>query len=1138
VISVPDEESTFESIVKNFAGALGNLADEMGDPRTDPQQTLYFLRKLGWNVPEDTDFSGKSMDFITIVSSIRTELEKDDTDYIGLAVKIKDAISSARNIGSSLNLGALGTFTNDFPNQLLDYAIIRYLEYEQPKVCTFLLLTGVFDESYVQPASPFRIGYIKHEINWDHLGKLMSDPHAIPDVYGWGGKDFDFKVFMDSVQYFFNSFDMPIVSQYPDSKTAEALKLVDNCLLVPIVQRRDLRCGIEIYPLRPDDADGTNWGLAIAPFFNGETSKEIPINDFASVILKSDAKVDKTCGIELRSQTGVNFFDITGASTTKGNFEAGLVIKSDNKILIIGSPDSSRLDVKSITLKGGAKVESGTDYEVYVELEIKDASIVIKAGEDGSDSFINSLMSGKDLSIDFSLLVGYSYKRGVYFGGSGGLEVSIPVHQKIGPIEVSVVVISLKVTADGKVPLELGTTIKGELGPLKATVENMGVRATFSFPKDSSGNLGPLDMSLGFKPPKGVGLALDAGPLKGGGYLFLDPDKGEYAGALELGFSSWCFKAIGIISTRMPDGSSGFSLLIIITADFGAGIQLGYGFVLLAVGGLLGLNRILCLQPLMEGVRTGAVNGIMFPTDVVANAPRIISDLRTIFPPKAGIFLIGPMAKLGWGQALVSVALGIIVEIPGNIAIVGVLKVAVPPIKDTILVLQVNFAGAIEFDKQRMYFFASMYESRLLFITIEGEMGLLVAWGDDPNFLISVGGFHPQFSPPPLPFPTPSRVALNILNTDYARILMTGYFAITTNTVQFGAGAELYFGFSCCNVRGNFAFDALIQFSPTYFIIQVSTEVSLRVFGMGLFSINLQLAVDGPSPWHANGYGSISFWFFDIDVPVHVTWGEEHDTILPDIAVLPILLGELKKAENWTACLPANSSICVTLRKIENPAEDLVLHPLGTLHVSQRAVPLDLTIAKIGNQKVQDGVRFSVTVPSGEFSKAGDIQEMFAMAQYQEMEDSKRLSRPAYQKLTGGIVISVKDDSYATSRMAKRVVRYDTITIDTNYRRFADMFFLLPAMLFSHFLGGNAAARSDLSLAAEKLARPFGDRISVTGGLYAIAFSSTNQAFGPGTASFTSEAQARDYLQAKVKEKPDLAEQLHVIPVTEVCGTS
>ena len=160
---------------------------------------------------------------------------------------------------------------------------------------------------------------------------------------------------------------------------------------------------------------------------------------------------------------------------------------------------------------------------------------------------------------------------------------------------------------------------------------------------------------------------------------------------------------------------------------------------------------------------------------MVANAPRIISDLKAFFPPQDGIFLIGPMAKIGWGTpTLVTVSLGVIIEIPGNIAILGVLRVALPTEDEAVLLLQVNFAGAIEFDKKRIYFFAALYQSRILTITIEGELGLLVAYGEQPDFVLTVGGFHPAFKPPPLPFPVPRRVSINILNSDNARIGVDG----------------------------------------------------------------------------------------------------------------------------------------------------------------------------------------------------------------------------------------------------------------------------------------------------------------------------------------------------------------------------
>src|SRR5262249_56687750 len=214
------------------------------------------------------------------------------------------------------------------------------------------------------------------------------------------------------------------------------------------------------------------------------------------------------------------------------------------------------------------------------------------------------------------------------------------------------------------------------------------------------------------KPPTGVGLSIDAGVVSGGGYLSIDPDRGQYAGVLQLTIADFLsVTAIGLIETKMPDGSDGFSLLIIITADFGAGIQLGFGFTLLAVGGLLGLNRGMLFQPIMDGVRTNAISSVMFPQDVIANAPRIISDLQAFFPAQEGTFLIGPMAKIGWGEpTLVTLSLGVIIEIPpGDIAILGILKLALPADELAILVLQVNFAGAIEVDKQRIYFFASLF---------------------------------------------------------------------------------------------------------------------------------------------------------------------------------------------------------------------------------------------------------------------------------------------------------------------------------------------------------------------------------------------------------------------------------------------
>ncbi len=90
--------------------------------------------------------------------------------------------------------------------------------------------------------------------------------------------------------------------------------------------------------------------------------------------------------------------------------------------------------------------------------------------------------------------------------------------------------------------------------------------------------------------------SISGGGITGGGFLYLDPDKGEYAGGLELQFQEFIhIKAVGILNTKMPDGSDGFSLLVIITAEF-TPIQLGFGFTLIGVGGLLGVNRTVAVR--------------------------------------------------------------------------------------------------------------------------------------------------------------------------------------------------------------------------------------------------------------------------------------------------------------------------------------------------------------------------------------------------------------------------------------------------------------------------------------------------------------------------------------------------------------
>jgi hypothetical protein len=1026
---------------------------------------------------------------------------------------------------------------DELPLRLMDYLLHLYLWRSHRRIYGVLLFTGVLDEvDMPADATKFQPAFKLRKVWWDRLPKIVSEPQNLPElVYKWE-TDFQHQLFLDRLYILFNSFLLP-GGLYPQSAGIKAMlgNTTDGLqdLRMPIFQHTfwpvaRTEFGINVSAAEAQGSEKP--GFALIPYIFGEAEFDFDVSEKLEIVFQAAASIDAGIGVVFRPN-GIRFLD-NFFTAPLDSINAGLSLEVRQKegtgeIILIGEPEASRLAIQGP--RGLVFVSKAQDIDAGFELGFEALRLVVKGGGDG---FISTILGDGGITAEAGLGLRVSRKEGVTFTGSGALEIRLPAHIELGPLEILGLMIALKLR-EGDFVLEAGADFKVELGPLVASVENIGISATLSFP-EGGGNLGPAALEFGFKPPNGVGLAIDAGVVKGGGYLFFDFDKGEYAGALELTISDFlALKAIGLINTKLPGGKPGFSLLIIITAEFSPGFQLGFGFSLIGVGGLLGLNRVMLLDPLVQGVRTGAVSSILFPTNIVANATKILSDLRAIFPPKEGVFLIGPMAKIGWGTpTLISLSLGVIIEIPGNIVILGRLRLALPTDDEkAVLVLQLSFVGALEFEKKRFYFFASLFESRVLFITLEGEMGLLMDFSDNPNFVMSVGGFHPRFTAPPLPFPTPARLALSIVNEANARVRVELYFALTSNSVQMGCRAEAFFGFDSFSVTGDFSFDALLRFSPFYLIVEISAGFSVKIGGVGVFSIRLRASLEGPTPWHIDGSAEISFFFFSFDVDVDVTFGERRAETLPPIEVLPLLRAELEKLDSWRATLPASARLFVSLRDLGD-AGLLVLHPVGTLEISQRFVPLNLTLDKVGNQKPSDVRRVGAGIQAGALAVKGATREKFAAAQYRNMSDTQKLSAPAYEPLDSGIRLGSSGESWATGTLAQRNVRYETIIIDTAFQRARNRFIKLRDGLFVHFRRGAAVSRAEVSLANEQRMQPFASKITVTEDQFTVALQANNQAYA-AAASFGSYAEAEAHLTEVARQDPSLAEGLHVIPAAE-----
>ncbi|MDF0645215.1 MAG: hypothetical protein P0111_14385 [Nitrospira sp.] len=1133
---MPGEPGTIDNLVSGLAGVFSPLREHIEDGTT-----LDLLAELGIQFPNsltsDPGFSNAVQSISAalvslpeLTRSLSAAVEADDQATAVQAAfqiikRIADLIAGFTTVANAIKANSypglapadVNAFADALPKRLVEYLVIRQTEDALPVAAASLDFIGVFSRTRnnVGSPDPTKPPFTKRELHLGAISDLFKSPgDLLRAKYGWGNPGFDGRDLLRKLETL--SLEMGLPALYTDGPVP-TLDLV----FLEIQPKTDVSPpGLRVAVHEP--LKGASTFTTGGPEWSLEFATEAQAAVAAALILQSDGS-----------------FAITSPSApVQGTMQATFRTKPTpgaNAYILVGDPGKSRLEFQefSMGLSSTLTFDSATltaDGDVGADARIKGGQLVIDLSE--ADGFIGTILSAAKFSTQFDIAMGVS-RKGFYFEGSGGLEIQIPLHVNLAVVEIESLTVGIGLTPQG-LPISLGADLKANLGPLTAVVENMGVQAMFAFDDDHKGNLGPLDVGFAFKPPRGLGLAVDTGVVKGGGYLYFDFEKEEYAGALELAVMDIVtVKAIGLVTTRMPDGSKGFSLLLIISAEF-TGIQLGFGFTLSGLGGLLGLNRTMQLTVIATGVRTGGINSVMFPKDVVANAPRIISDLRVYFPPMEGRFLVGLMAKIGWGTpTLASISLGLIVEIPpGKIAILGVLKVALPAEEAALILIQVNFIGAIEPDKSRLWFFAELFESRVLFISIEGGMGLLVAWGDDANFVLSVGGFHPRFNPPPLPFPVPKRLAIDILNTPVSRIRVECYFAVTSNTVQFGARAELRLGFDELGIFGHVAFDALFQFSPFYFVIDISGSVELKVFGLGLFSIRLDFSLEGPTPWRAKGEGTLSLLFFDISADFDITWGDREDTSLPPIPVMPLLADEFNKAENWRAELPPGNSLLVSLRRPAD-TEGLVLHPVGALVVSQRRVPLDLDIAKVGSQKVADATRFTVKVTTTGLGKNGDRKEQFAMGQFLDLSNDEKLSRKGYELQDGGVVLSAVGRQAVSSRAVKRTVRYEMIIFDSKYKKTLMRFVAFSGTLFTHFLRGNSAAKSELSQATKKLFVPFDDKVTVRQEAYVVATNVDNKPVNPTKAVFASEAEAYDYMRAHTLVSPEFAGALHVIPAHE-----
>ncbi len=568
-------------------------------------------------------------------------------------------------------------------------------------------------------------------------------------------------------------------------------------------------------------------------------------------------------------------------------------------------------------------------------------------------------------------------------------------------IDVALDVAGHPALKESTVSLDLVASAQLELPGLTLAVEKARLSLSLGLAFGAGGPA--LAPAFRLVPPEGASAELDLPGFSGGGYLAKQGD--EWRGALAASLGIVTVSGFGILTTEQ------FSMLVLLAAEFTPPIQLSFGFTLVGVGGLVGINRRPDTEALRAAAHSGDLSNLLFPHDPVADAPRLLPVLSNCFPYSQGDLVVGPMLKLGWGTpTIVAATLAVLVSTDG-VVIVGRLAITLPFEEAAIIRLEALVLATIDADGLALD--ATLANSSIVGIPVEGDMKLRIRTGDDALFAFSAGGFHPSFTPPE-GMGGMRRIGTELSPGPFLRARLGAYLAVTTNSVQFGAHAELVAGIAGFDIKGHFDFDALIIFDPFGFVVDFSAGVSVECADFEIGSLEMDGHLSGTSPWRIRGHAHVHILFFSIDVDIpEITFGSADAAALPPARdPLAVLCGELAVPANWTA---TSRAVPALARLRPGVAEDhAAVHPMAELAFRQTAVPLDIDLQRM------DGLALpaATTLRAAPMPGAAPLQmtqEQFPPSQFREEDDKTKLSSAGYARFDAGFDVDPQGGHCADS---------------------------------------------------------------------------------------------------------------------------
>ena len=201
----------------------------------------------------------------------------------------------------------------------------------------------------------------------------------------------------------------------------------------------------------------------------------------------------------------------------------------------------------------------------------------------------------------------------------------------------------------------------------------------------------------------------------------------------------------------------------------------------------------------------------------------------------------------------------------------GRISALLPSADNDLMRLNMEAIGVIDFDAGTAAIDAELVDSRLAHkFPITGSAALRAGFGEARASSSRSAG-STRTSPRRRRFPALKRVAIALSSGTNPRLICEAYFAITSNTVQFGADASLYASAAGFSVEGDVGFDVLVQLVPLHFLADFHAKLQLKRGSRNLFRVTLNGALEGPRPLRVSGKAKFEILWCDFSVHFDAT---------------------------------------------------------------------------------------------------------------------------------------------------------------------------------------------------------------------------------------------------------------------------